>query len=291
MSNQLCDYGCGQKATHQFKNGKRCCSDNVSKCLFIKRIIGDVHRGAVISNKTREAVRKAKLGKKDSKETRQKKSDARKGSKNPMYRKKHSVKTRRIISEKAKGRRAYNKLNIEILREKYPFFSKIEEMRYNPNKPDEKEIQVHCKNHNCKNSKEKGGWFTPTSEQIHARKNMLEREGKDYSYFYCSIECKQACPLYRMHGADPFKKQHLSYTFSELQVWKDRVKDLDNSKCQICGTNKDIHVHHIIPVKLEPFFSLDPENGICLCEKCHFKYGHKDECEINNIKKRCEKGN
>ena len=33
----LCDYGCGQKATHQFKNGKRCCSRNISFCPIIKR--------------------------------------------------------------------------------------------------------------------------------------------------------------------------------------------------------------------------------------------------------------
>jgi len=28
-------------------------------------------------------------------------------------------------------------------------------MRYNPDKPGEEEIQVHCKNHLCKNSKKK----------------------------------------------------------------------------------------------------------------------------------------
>jgi len=32
----ICEYGCGQKANHQFKNGKWCCNDNHSKCLGIK---------------------------------------------------------------------------------------------------------------------------------------------------------------------------------------------------------------------------------------------------------------
>lgn len=27
-----CEYGCGQEATHQFKNGKWCCSDKVFNC-------------------------------------------------------------------------------------------------------------------------------------------------------------------------------------------------------------------------------------------------------------------
>ena len=35
----LCEYGCGQEAVYQFKNGKWCCSENVSKCPEIIRII------------------------------------------------------------------------------------------------------------------------------------------------------------------------------------------------------------------------------------------------------------
>jgi hypothetical protein len=30
---KLCDYGCGQLATHQFKNGKWCCSKSYNSCL------------------------------------------------------------------------------------------------------------------------------------------------------------------------------------------------------------------------------------------------------------------
>jgi len=283
----LCDYGCNQEATFIFKNGKKCCSDNVSKCPVIKKIIGDSHKGMIISEKTRMAVRKSRLGKKDSDETRKKKSEARKGKKNPIYGRKRSKETRRKISKARMGSPAYNKFTIKYLKKKYPFFSKIEEIRYNPDKPNEKEIQVHCKNHNCKNSKEYGGWFTPISEQIYTRKNSLENEGKDNDYFYCSDECKKICPLYRSKGADPFKNNELSYTYSELETWKKQVKLLDNSQCQICNSKKNIHVHHIIPQKLEPFFSLDPINGICFCESCHYKYGHGDECSSNNIAKQC----
>ena len=33
MENEiLCDYGCGQKAIHQFKNGKWCCGTSIKKC-------------------------------------------------------------------------------------------------------------------------------------------------------------------------------------------------------------------------------------------------------------------
>ena len=33
---KLCDYGCGELAIHKFKNGKRCCSESLSKCLVMR---------------------------------------------------------------------------------------------------------------------------------------------------------------------------------------------------------------------------------------------------------------
>lgn len=38
MSKILCSYGCGKEATHQFKNGKWCCSKSKNSCSFNKRI-------------------------------------------------------------------------------------------------------------------------------------------------------------------------------------------------------------------------------------------------------------
>jgi hypothetical protein len=32
IDHNLCEYGCGQEAKFQFKNGKLCCSDIVGKC-------------------------------------------------------------------------------------------------------------------------------------------------------------------------------------------------------------------------------------------------------------------
>ena len=34
----LCDYGCGQKATHTFKNGKNCCCYFTTKCPSLRNI-------------------------------------------------------------------------------------------------------------------------------------------------------------------------------------------------------------------------------------------------------------
>ena len=206
-----------------------------------------------------------------------------KGEKNGFYGKTHTIEAKKIIS-------ASKKLTIEKIKHKYSLFSKIEEMRYNPDKLiEEKEIQVHCKNHNCLNSKEQGGWFTPSRMQLYERIRHINDNGG--SYFYCSNECKKSCILYNLHS-DPFKNILKPYTDEEYNIWRKVVLEQDNYECQICGSKKDLHCHHIIPIKIEPMFALDPDNGIVLCKNCHYKYGHKTktECSTGNLANRnCNK--
>ena len=35
-SEELCDYGCGNRANYIFKNGKLCCCKTFNKCLAVK---------------------------------------------------------------------------------------------------------------------------------------------------------------------------------------------------------------------------------------------------------------
>jgi len=178
-----------------------------------------------------------------------------------------------------------NKRTIEGMLKKYPFFSQIEEMRYNPDCSENKEIQVHCKNNKCQNSKEKNGWFTPSSRQLEGRIEALETEkGNGGSYFYCCQKCKDECILYNLHS-DPYKEEtEKSYTQEEHQTFRTYVLNRDNYKCQYCGEKVE-HVHHERPQKLEPFFALDPDLAWSVCKKCHYKYGHKDECSTGTLAK------
>jgi len=41
MENHLCDYGCGQPAIHQFKNGKWCCNNKISMCKSLSKKRGN----------------------------------------------------------------------------------------------------------------------------------------------------------------------------------------------------------------------------------------------------------
>jgi len=122
------------------------------------------------------------------------------------------------------------KRTIEKLKRKHPIFVIEEEMRYNPDKPGEKEIQVHCKNHNCPNSKEQGGWFTPSSRQIEQRISGLNN---NTSYFYCCDKCKQECHLFNLQSDPNRLKEYINYinlvyniTHKSIQKHGNKIKNL-----------------------------------------------------------------
>lgn len=276
----LCEYGCNEEAIHQFSNGKWCCSEKWQSCpghieRLKKKMTGENNPifGKKHSPRTKNKIRMKALGR-----TPWNKGIPRKKS------------TKKILSEKLKGREPWNKgkkayscrRTIKQINDRYPFFSMIEEMRYNPNKKI-KEIQVRCKNHKCLNSKEMDGWFTPTSRQIELRVRALENEGQDLSYFYCSDECKDECPLFNLHPS-LISNQRKYYTSEEYEEFRNFVLKRDNYICQFCGED-GIIVHHERPQKIEPFFALDPDFAWSCCEKCHYEKGHKkgSACSTGNL--------
>jgi hypothetical protein len=250
---KLCDYGCGQEAKFQFKNGKWCCSENHGRCPNIQSKNSKTQKGKILSEETKRKMSKSRKDKPRSKETKIR------------------------ISESLKGK---YKNTVEYYKEKYSFFFKIEELRKTKNG----EIQVHCKNHECNNSKEKGGWFTPTYIQLYERIRQLEdKDGSGGCYLYCSQHCKDTCILYGLHG-DPYKDSTLPYTYAEYLTCRAVVFERENTLCEYCG-EPATHMHHIFPVKKEPFFALDPDYCIACCEKHHYKYGHEGECSTGNLAK------
>ena len=76
---KLCDYGCGEIAKHQFKNGKWCCDEYLSKCLAMKeknksnlgkvftedhkRKIGDKNKGKILTKEARIKISNSRKGK------------------------------------------------------------------------------------------------------------------------------------------------------------------------------------------------------------------------------------
>ena len=57
-----------------------------------------------------------------------------------------------------------------------------------------------------------------------------------------------------------------------IAKWSKAVKERANNKCVICGDNTRLESHHIMPRSKYPEYSLDIENGLCLCHRCHLYY-------------------
>ena len=124
-------------------------------------------------------------------------------------------------------------------------------------------------------------WFVPKCSSVKNRVNSIYGISRGENRFYCSEICKNSCNIFNKQPAIAFnlKQKNIEsfYTKSELSVWSQEVISRANHKCEICG-DKAEHAHHIQPKKLEPFFALDPENGLAVCKNCHNKYGHTGEC-------------
>ena len=267
---RICEYGCGREAKFPPRKGMRkwSCSKNPNSCPA-KRKENSIQKEKEWKDPN-SGLNSDLRRDKQSDKMKELREDPDSEYNSDLYKEKMSIST---------------KLTIEQIKERHPFFSDIEEMRYNPDKPEEKEIQVHCTNHNCPNSKEKGGWFTPTRNQFKNRKDWLSNEGEDICCFYCSQECKDTCPSYRLRY-DPFHNTEKPYTQEEYDVFnkevleRQRIRDKYNF-CEICYLTENLHVHHEKPVKTHPLLALDPDNGIVLCQKCHYKYGHKTGTECS----------
>lgn len=133
-------------------------------------------------------------------------------------------------------------------------------------------LEVRCTK--CRN------WFKPTDKQVLNRMRCLNGNRLGESRFYCSDECKYKCEIYCVSKYPKgFKKSGYRYG---LKTWRKEVLKRANYECEYCG-KKATDAHHERPIKIEPFFALDPDNGIACCEKCHYLYGHRDGCSTGSL--------
>ncbi len=78
------------------------------------------------------------------------------------------------------------------------------------------------------------------------------------------------------------KSIHRLRTTSKVSSAKKQVKSRDG-RCVCCGEmEKQIQVHHILPIAKYPELAADMGNMICLCQSCHSRYHQMYEDENVN---------
>jgi hypothetical protein len=176
-----------------------------------------------------------------------------------------------------------HKYTFHDIEENYPDLIRIENLIEGPNG----ETLGHCKNANCSNSEENGGYFIITTDQIISRNHGINSV-KDGYYLYCCEECKKECILFGRSANqldnifNPQIDELSKASPQELAIWRNevfkrqKIENLrDDNFCEICHSTASLHCHHELPQKLYPGYALDPDNGIVLCSECHNKYGHE----------------
>ena len=79
--------------------------------------------------------------------------------------------------------------------------------------------------------------------------------------------------MYNRTGADHprWREDKPAHRFYQSEKWKEtreEVLERDDHECQACGTDDDLHVHHIQPISAGgPRF--DTNNLVTLCNHCH----------------------
>ena len=53
--------------------------------------------------------------------------------------------------------------------------------------------------------------------------------------------------------------------------WARIIKKRDDNRCQICKQTSKLHAHHIFQKSIHPKLSLNINNGITLCQRCHIE--------------------
>lgn len=64
---------------------------------------------------------------------------------------------------------------------------------------------------------------------------------------------------------------HSIYRTARWREVRRTVIARDGGVCRVCGTDKDLTVHHIIPIAKDESLAFAPDNLACVCRRCHGK--------------------
>lgn len=173
------------------------------------------------------------------------------------------------------------KLNLPLYDTYAPQLKLIENIRPHFDVDGRKLLEVQCSKCN--------EWYVPKQTAVRERLKALNEFIGRENRLYCSNKCKTNCSVFRKQAKnylviDDINDTNKSYTIPELKSWANEVLARANHTCEYCGGLATTG-HHIKPKKLEPGLALDPDNGLAVCQECHHKYCHRNECSTYSLGK------
>ena len=76
-------------------------------------------------------------------------------------------------------------------------------------------------------------------------------------------------------------KSRLFY-YTVVKPLHDRIKFRDGNACVLCGTKKNLHVHHIMRKSQYRGLLLEPNNLVTVCQQCHLYNAHSGNTNLIN---------
>ncbi len=123
----------------------------------------------------------------------------------------------------------------------------------------QKEIDRHRK-YNKTHKKEAHEYYIKNEKSIKAKMHKYQKDNPD---IILKANINQMKKFGKIFNIDSIIYKRA------LSLWSRTVKKLDNNMCKNCSSKKKLNAHHLIPKALYVGKSLDLDNGITLCEKCH----------------------
>ena len=140
-------------------------------------------------------------------------------------------------------------------------------------------------------------WFDEMNRKYwESNKTTCPFCGKKLYKKYEGLVCRNfGCLLYFKSGGgwvylDGKKKNNLNYfrdkynfdinRFENQKKWlilKSQLFYERGRKCEICGSDISLHIHHILYRSEYPELTFDRENLMILCERCHKKIHSEDK--------------
>lgn len=126
-----------------------------------------------------------------------------------------------------------------------------------------------------------GKFFQPSNLQVKHRIGGLKGYLSGEHRFYCSTDCKSACPIYKQRkyekGTKLATSREVPAEFRKIAL-EDR-----NYTCEKCSsTENGLHVHHIEGYTEQPMFMADLFNVIVVCKRCHKKIHKQKGCSYQD---------